>query len=61
MKVFLSIWLSRLQFERLPGTPLGVPTKQGLTVRVADSRVIVRNRFQCPGKSTRLPRFRGSN
>lgn len=44
MKVFLGIWLSRLTFEKMPGTPEDIPTEQSLLVRLVDNRVLVRMR-----------------
>jgi cytochrome P450 len=44
MKVFISIWLSRLTFQKLPESEEDILTEQSLLVRILDNRVIVRMR-----------------
>ena len=44
MKVFISIWLSRLTFEKLPDCKEEIITQQGALVKVLENRVIVRTR-----------------
>jgi cytochrome P450 len=44
MKVFISIWLSRLTFQKLTESEEDILTEQSLLVRILDNRVIVRIR-----------------
>ena len=44
MKIFISIWLSRMRFEKLPDSDDELLTEQSLLVRVLDNRLIVRMR-----------------
>ena len=44
MKIFLSVWLSRLTFERVKGSEDEIKTRQGALVVPVDTSVIVRQR-----------------
>ena len=44
IKIFLSIWLSRMIFEKLPDCEEKIVTKQSLLVKVVDNRMAVRMR-----------------
>ena len=44
IKIFLSIWLSRMIFEKLPDCEEEIVTEQSLLVRVVDNRMSVRMR-----------------
>ena len=44
MKIFLSIWLSRMIFEKLPDCKEEIVTEQSLLVRIVDNRMAVRIR-----------------
>ena len=44
MKIFLSIWLSRMTFEKLPDCEEEIVTEQSLLVRIVDNRMAVRIR-----------------
>ena len=44
MKVFISIWLSRLTFEKIPSSTEEILTEQSLLVRMLDTKAIVKMR-----------------
>ena len=44
MKVFISIWLSRMSFEKLPESKDEILTRQHILVKIIDNRVILRMR-----------------